>query len=70
MPKVSIIIPPCNAEKTLAAALESALNQTLRDIEVICINDGSIDRTLEIIVAYMRKDSRVRGLSFNSDNRE
>ena len=65
MPKVSIIIPACNAEKTLAAALDSALNQTLRDIEVICVNDGSTDRTLEIIVAYMRKDSRVRGLSFN-----
>ena len=65
MPKVSIIIPAYNAEKTLAAALESALNQTLRDIEVICINDGSTDRTLEIIMAYMRKDSRVHGMSFN-----
>ena len=65
MPKVSIIIPAFNAEKTLAAALDSALSQTLRDIEVICVNDGSTDRTLEIIVAYMRKDFRVRGLSFN-----
>ena len=65
MPKVSIIIPAYNAEKTLAAALESALNQTLRDIEVICVNDGSTDQTLEIIMAYMRKDSRLRGLSFN-----
>ena len=65
MPKVSIIIPAYNAEKTLAAALESALNQTLRDIEVICINDGSTDRTRDIIVDYMRKDSRVRGMSFN-----
>jgi glycosyltransferase involved in cell wall biosynthesis len=65
MPKVSIIIPAYNAEKTLAACLDSALNQTLRDIEVICVNDGSTDRTREIIVAYMRKDSRVRGMSFN-----
>ena len=65
MPKVSIIIPAFNAEKTLAACLDSALSQTLRDIEVICINDGSKDRTLELLLAYMRKDSRVRGLSFN-----
>ena len=65
MPKVSIIIPAYNAEKTLAAALESALSQTLRDIEVICINDGSTDRTRDIIVDYMRRDSRVRGMSFN-----
>lgn len=65
MPKVSIVIPACNAEKTLAACLDSALSQTLRDIEVICINDGSTDRTLEILVSYMRKDSRLHGLSFN-----
>ena len=65
MPKVSIIIPACNAEKTLAAALESALNQTLRDIEVICVNDGSTDSTRNIIAAHMEKDSRLRGLSFN-----
>ena len=65
MPKVSIIIPACNAEKTLAAALDSALNQTLRDIEVICVNDGSTDRTLDILFSYMKKDSRLRGFSFN-----
>ena len=65
MPKVSIIIPACNAEKTLAAALESALFQTLRDIEVICVNDGSTDCTLDILMSYMRRDSRLRGLSFN-----
>ena len=65
MPKVSIVIPAYNAEKTLAACLNSALNQTLRDIEVICVNDGSTDRTLEILMAFMRKDSRLHGLSFN-----
>ena len=65
MPKVSIIIPAFNAEKTLAACLDSALSQTLRDIEVICVNDGSTDRTLDILLAYMDKDSRIRGLSFN-----
>jgi glycosyltransferase involved in cell wall biosynthesis len=65
MPKVSIVIPAYNAEKTLAACLDSALSQTLRDIEVICVNDGSTDRTREIIIAYMKKDSRLRGLSFN-----
>ena len=65
MPKVSIIIPAYNAEKTLAACLDSALSQTLRDIEVICVNDGSTDRTRDILLAYMRRDSRLHGLSFN-----
>ena len=65
MPKVSIVIPAYNAEKTLAACLDSALSQTLHDIEVICVNDGSKDRTRDILVAYMRKDSRIRGISFN-----
>ena len=65
MPKVSIVIPAYNAEKTLAASLDSALSQTLRDIEVICVNDGSTDRTLDILVDYMRKDPRLHCLSFN-----
>lgn len=58
--KVSIIIPVCNVEAYLRECLESAVNQTLVDIEIICINDGSQDNSLEILKEYAEKDSRVK----------
>lgn len=60
MPAVSIIMPAYNAEKTLAKAIDSILVQTLEDIELIIINDGSKDETLAIAKKYAEKDSRVR----------
>ena len=42
-PKVSIIIPVYNVEKYLADCLDSVVNQTLEDVEIICVNDGSTD---------------------------
>lgn len=59
MPKVSIIIPIYNMEKYLARCLDSVINQTLKDIEIICINDGSTDNSLEILTKYSKKDSRI-----------
>jgi glycosyltransferase involved in cell wall biosynthesis len=59
MPKVSIIIPVYNVEKYLAECLDSAIGQTLRDIEIICVNDGSTDRSPEILDEYAKKDSRI-----------
>lgn len=59
MPKVSIIIPLYNAEERIAVTLESVLGQTLRDIEVILVDDGSKDRTVEIAREWERKDGRV-----------
>jgi glycosyltransferase involved in cell wall biosynthesis len=59
MPKVSIIIPIYNSEKYLAECLDSATNQTLRDIEIICIDDGSTDSSSEILYKYVQKDSRI-----------
>ena len=47
--KVSIIIPIYNAEKYLEECIEFALNQTYSDIEIIAVNDGSTDNTLEIL---------------------
>ena len=59
MAKVSIIIPVYNVEKYLEECMNSVLRQTLRDIEVICVNDGSTDRSGDILGDYMEKDDRV-----------
>ena len=57
-PKVSVIIPVYNTEKYLRECLDSVVNQTLRDIEIICVDDGSTDGSLEILHEYAAKDSR------------
>ena len=57
MTKVSILIPCYNAQQWFAEAVESALNQTYDDCEVICIDDGSTDRTLDILLSF---GSRIR----------
>lgn len=58
--KVSIIIPVYNAEQNLRECLDSAVNQTLQEIEIICVNDGSTDGSLEILKEYAEHDSRVK----------
>ena len=58
-PKVSVIIPVYNAEKYLRECLDSVVNQTLKDIEIICVDDGSTDSSLEILREYEAKDDRV-----------
>lgn len=60
MPKVSVIIPVYNTEKFLRKCLDSVCNQTLQDIEIICINDCSTDGSLEILREYARKDKRIK----------
>ena len=52
MKKVSIIVPIYNVERYLEKCLISAMNQTLQDIEIICINDGSTDRSPQILKNY------------------
>ena len=58
--KVSIIVPVYNVEEYLSECLESCINQTLQDIEIICVNDGSSDNSLEILKEYADKDRRVK----------
>ncbi|MBP2046668.1 glycosyltransferase [Methanobacterium aggregans] len=58
--KVSVVIPVYNVEKYLKQCLESLINQTLSEIEIICVNDGSTDGSLEILEEYTEKDDRVR----------
>ena len=59
MPKVSVIIPVFNAEQYLRECLDSVVNQTLKDIEIICIDDGSTDGSLDILNEYAQKDNRI-----------
>ena len=50
--KISIIVPVYNVEKYLSRCLDSLLNQTLKDIEIICVNDGSSDESLKILESF------------------
>lgn len=56
--KVSIIIPIYNGEKHLAECLDTIQNQTYTNLEIICINDGSRDKSLSILKEYQKKDDR------------
>ena len=58
-PMVSMIVPVYNSEKTLSRCIDSILNQTYRDFELILLNDGSTDTSGEICDAYAKRDSRV-----------
>ena len=58
-PVISILVPICNVEKYLGQCLDSLVNQTLKDIEIICLNDGSTDSSLKIIRKYAKLDSRI-----------
>ena len=60
MVKISAIVPVYNVEKYLKECLDSIINQTLTDIEIICINDGSTDNSLKILNEYAEKDKRVK----------
>lgn len=63
MIKVSILVAVYNSEKYLKKCLDSLINQTLKEIEIICINDGSTDNSLEILNDYLKRDERIRILS-------
>ena len=59
-PKVSIIIPIYNVEQYLPKCLDSVINQTYKNLEIICVNDCSLDDSLEICQQYATKDSRIK----------
>lgn len=63
MPQVSIIVPVYNVEKYLPQCIDSLLSQTLKDIEIILINDGSTDSSLKICDQYAEKDQRITIIS-------
>ena len=67
MPKISIIIPVYNTEKYLSKCLDSVCNQTLSDIEIICINDCSTDNSLKILQEYSTRDKRIKIIDFKEN---
>ena len=62
-PKVSVIIPVYNVEQYLRECLDSVINQTLKEIEIICVDDGSTDNSLEVLKEYAKKDNRITVIS-------
>lgn len=59
-PLISVIIPVYNVERYLAQCLDSVINQTYSNLEIICVNDGSVDSSLTILQQYASNDARVR----------
>lgn len=59
MVKISVIMPIYNSENCLSVALDSVMNQTLKDIEIICVDDGSTDRSVQILQSYQKYDERI-----------
>jgi glycosyltransferase involved in cell wall biosynthesis len=66
MPLVSVIIPAHNRETYLAAALDSVLAQSCSDLELIVVDDGSVDGTANVVQAYAQKDKRIRFIRHGS----
>lgn len=60
MPKISAIVPVYNVEEYLSRCLDSLIEQTLQDIEIICVNDGSTDNCAQILEEYSNKDERIK----------
>ena len=63
MVKVSVIVPVYNTEHMLKACIDSLLHQTLQEIELIFVDDGSTDGSLDLLHQYQQKDRRIRILS-------
>lgn len=66
MVKVSIVIPVYNVKRYLPLCIESVINQTIKEIEIICVNDGSTDGSKEILEEYAEKDDRI--IIINQEN--
>ena len=59
-PKISVIVPVYNAEKFLNQCIDSIVNQELKEIEIICVNDGSTDDSLNILKEYQKKYNNIK----------
>lgn len=70
LPKISIIIPVYNAEKYIGECLESCVNQSLEEIEIIVVNDCSPDNSIKIAEKFQKSDSRVRIINHKENKRQ
>ncbi len=68
MPKISVIIPTHNRGKTIARAIESVLNQTFQDFEIIVVDDGSKDQTTKTVRGYQKIDKRIKLFCLNKNS--
>jgi len=64
---ISIIIPIYNVEKYLSQCLDSVINQTYKNLEIICVNDASTDNSLQILKKYAKKDNRIKIIENNKN---
>lgn len=62
-PKITLIVPVYNVEKWLPQCMDSLVGQTLKDIEILCVNDGATDNSLKILESYAAQDKRIRIIS-------
>lgn len=60
MPKISVLIPAYNVELYIRECIDSVLNQTMQDFEIVCVDDASTDGTLHILEEYQKKDDRIK----------
>lgn len=67
MARISIVVPVFNPGSLLARALDSLLTQTVRDIEIVCVDDGSTDGSAAVLAEYARRDTRIRVLSMDGN---
>ena len=70
MQKLSVIIPVYNTEKYVKECLESIINQTYKNIEIICVDDCSQDKSLEIIKEYAAKDNRIKYIKHTENKKQ
>ncbi|MDE5779813.1 MAG: glycosyltransferase [Lachnospiraceae bacterium] len=66
--KVSVIVPIYNGEKYLSQTLECIVNQTLKEIEILCVDDGSTDKTVSIVKKFRDKDARIQLIQKEKSN--
>lgn len=66
LPLISVIIPVYNVDKYLSKCLDSIINQTYHNLEIICVNDGSTDKSGEILSSYEKIDSRIKVITQNN----
>ncbi|EOH4227820.1 TPA: glycosyltransferase family 2 protein [Campylobacter jejuni] len=67
MPKISIILPTYNVEQYIARAIESCINQTFKNIEIIVVDDCGSDKSIDIVKEYAKKDDRIK-IIHNEEN--